>query len=358
MTSRNLKNAILRTATLLGADTCFRNVNRRKLLVVMYHGITEFRHDPPVWTQLPAEKFRSQLEFLQRHYTLLSLGELVGAIRNGTSLPERAAMITFDDGLRNNYSVALPILRELRVPATIFLTVDLVGSKEILWVDELYLLLRQAAVRGGYPELRDRAAREHFRAGRVWQAYEIAVEDLKRSGMAERAYEMNRLRNTTPLAPDKRREDFELLTWEEVKTMHRTGLVEFGVHTATHRIVSELDEGEWDREIIAPRKKLEENLGTGIVSFCFPNGRPFVDFRPEHFDLLKKAGYACAFTTENALFTWPGSDCMSIGRVPAGNDATSDPVTFRLNTSGALRFAKELLAVSGVKGLIARTGER
>lgn len=350
MISRHLKNGILSTAATFGVDRWFRNVNRKKLLVVMYHGITALRHDPPVWTQLPAEKFRSQLEFLCRHYTLISQGELVAAIHNGTSLPERAAMITFDDGLRNNFSVALPILRELGAPATVFLTVDLVGSKEILWVDELYLLLRQAAEQGISPELRNWAACEHFRAGRVWQAYEITVEDLKRSCMAERTSELNRLRNNNPVAPDKRRKDFELLTWEEVKAMYRTGLVEFGVHTATHRIVSELDEGEWEREIVAPRKKLEENVGPGIASFCFPNGRPNVDFRPEHLDLLKKAGYACAFTTESALFAWPGGNCMSIGRVPAGNDGTSDSVTFRLNTSGALRFAKELLAATGVKG--------
>lgn len=346
MIARCIKKGIFYTANLFGADRLFRHLNRKKLLVVMYHGVTMSVHEPPIWTQLPVELFRRQLEFLRRNYTLLSLGEVVEALRGNTKLPDKAALITFDDGLKNNYKVAFPVLHEMGIPAAVFLTVDFVGTEEILWVDELYLLLREAALRGIPLDLPYVPAQEHFRAGRVWNSYEIMVEALKRSGVANRAVEMNRLRNALNAGLPIRHEDFFMLDWNEVRTMHRAGLVEFGVHTATHRILSELAEEEWGLEIVAPKQKLEKELGTEAASFCFPNGRPFVDFRSEHLDYLRKAGYVCAFTTENALFDWHGGDSLRIGRVPAGNDGTSDPSLFSLNTSGAMQFVKGIMSYS------------
>lgn len=337
MISRNLKNSLFYAANQLGIDSLFRRLNRGKLLVVMYHGVTATVHDPPVWTQLPVEQFRWQLEFLREHYRMISLGELVDAVRNNKRLPDRTALVTFDDGLKNNFTVAFPVLQELNVPAAVYLTVDLIGSRQILWVDELYLFLREAVARKLSLDLPIGEAQEHLREGQIWKSYEIMVEALKRSGAADRTREMDRLRTFMPSGLQSSHEDFCLLDWSEVRDMHRSGLVEFGVHTATHRILSELKEEEWEREIVQPKHTLERELNAEAASFCFPNGRPGVDFRTEHLDSLRKAGYACAFTTENALYNLHGGDSMSIGRVPAGNDSTSDADYFRLNTSGAIQ---------------------
>ncbi len=339
MMPRELKKHLLRAANLLGADVWFRRINRGKLLVVMYHGVTTSVYGP-VWTQLPVDLFKRQLEFLRDKYALISLSEVVGALRNKNRLPDRAALITFDDGLQNNYTVAFPVLRELGVPAAVYLTVDYIGTPEILWVDELYLLLSQAALRGADPELTDGVAQRHFHAGRTWACYQVLVESLKRLGSAQRVEEMNRLRSLQPAGLPACHHDFRLLNWDEVRVMHRSRLVEFGVHTATHRILSELGEGEWEREIVSPKDRLERELGTEAATFCFPNGRPGIDFGPEHLDYLRKVGYVCAFTTENALFDPKGGDPMSIGRVPAGNDGTSQYDYFRLNISGAIQIVK------------------
>ena len=343
MISRYLKKGAFRAANLLGADSLFRTINKGKLLVVMYHGVTASGQPSPVWTQLPVHLFRRQLEFLRRKYRILTLSEVVEAVRGKRSLPERSALITFDDGLKNNCSVAFPVLQELKIPATVFLTVDAIGTRDILWVDELYLLLREAAARGIAPEPFEGAVTRHLRAGRVWESYQVLVDSLKRSGTAPRTEAMNRLRELLPAGLCDRNQDFALLDWDEVRAMQRSGLVEFGVHTATHRILSELEVGEWERELVAPKKTLERELAAEAATFCFPNGRPLLDFRPEHLDYLRKAGYVCAFTTENALFDLKGVDPMSIGRVPAGNDSTSEADYFRLNSSGAIQFVKNLV---------------
>lgn len=350
-----LKNMLIGSANFICADTVFRRLNKNKLLVVMYHGVTQSDYDPPVWTQLPVSVFRRQLEFLRKNYSFVTLSEVVDAIRNRCPLPERAALITFDDGYRNNYGVAFPLLRELGVPAAIFLTVDYIGSDEILWFDELYFLLQEAARRRIRLDLPVRPAREKLQAGRVWDCYEILAETLKRSGAETRTVEMERLRASVPL--DKKpglMNDFGMMSWDELREMQRSELIEFGVHTATHRILSELEEKEWEREILLPRVKLEQELETEIASFCFPNGRPLIDFSQEHRDYLLKSGYSCAFSTQNGIFDLRCDDRMAIGRIPAGNDPTSEPDYFALNTSGALRFAKNGLSVLRGNGYASR----
>ncbi|GFO53868.1 polysaccharide deacetylase [Geomonas sp. Red276] len=323
-----------------GGDALFRYLNRGRLLVVMYHGVTGAPFDPPVWTQLPQEDFRRQLLFLRDHYRMVGLPEVVAACSGG-SLPERAALVTFDDGLRNNFTTAFPVLRELGVPAAVFLPVDLIGTGRILWFDELYQLIVTAA-RADLPlALPDGAAREEYRAGRAWEAYVLTVEKLKRAGEAARDEVMATLRRLVPLKRSDFPADFDLLDWDEAREMQRSGLVGFGVHTATHRILTELGEDALERELLLPRTRFCRELGHEAEVFCYPNGRPGLDYLPEHQRFLRDCGYRCAFTTENSLFAWGGGDPLGIGRVAAGNDASSEENFFRLKTSGALHLRAE-----------------
>lgn len=340
MTPLSLKQVGMQIAGMLGVARFFRFINRKKLLVVMYHGITAHRHSVPIWTQLPLERFRDHLEFLCSHYQPVTLEQVTAAVNNEHALPERAVLVTFDDGLSNNYSCAFPLLQQLGVPATIFLTVDLIGSSQLLWFDELFFLLQQALAEGIVPKLANPAAAALLEANQLWPAYLRVVEDLKRSGPTLRTETMERLRTEIHLDHAGLLEDFGLLNWDQVRTMHRSGLVSFGVHTATHRILTELADAEWHHEIIKPKQVLEQELNSRVTAFCFPNGRPGDDFHANHLAELRKAGYCCGFTTENALFDWLTEDSMSIPRIPAGNDATSDQACFALNTSGAVPFLK------------------
>ncbi len=331
-----VKKGVAKGLVLAGADSLFRHFNRNRLLVIMYHGVTRQSYRPPVWTQLPLPVFRSQLEFLRRYYRPVTLQQVVRALDRGEPLPERAALITFDDGLKNNFSVAFPVLKELGLPAAVFLTVDLIGGSEMLWFDELYLLIRQGGASGVALEFPMAAAQRHYQAGELWEAYVFCVEEAKRAGCGMRRDLLGALRSRVPLDREPHLGDFGLLEWGEVREMERSGLVGFGVHTATHRILSELQEHELAEEVVAPRKRFAEELGVEPESFCFPNGRPGVDFAPMHQEYLRSSGYLCAFSTGDDLFDQKRGDRMGITRIPAGNDGSSDPDYFRLNTSGAL----------------------
>jgi len=334
-----IRRWICRALVFSGADRCFRFVNRRKLLVVMYHGVTTCRHDPPVWTQLPVETFRRQLRFLKRHYRSVTLSHLIGAIRGDRELPERAALVTFDDGLKNNFEVAFPILRDLGIPAAIFLTVGAIGTGRPLWFDECYLLLREGARRG-----RDSPS-STTRPGALRSRADVGcLLRIGRDAEAGRRRPQERGDRSAPCRGAAGRP--RRLLGLRAPGLGRgpadaaLGVVEFGVHTASHRILSELTMDEWQDEVVAPKRELEARLGVEAGAFCFPNGRPGLDFGPQHQALLRAAGYVCAFSTEPDLCAWPGADAMAIGRIPAGNDGTSEPAYFRLSSSGAIRFAR------------------
>src|SRR5262249_19633000 len=112
----NLKQRALQALKATGAFAPFRIANRRKALILMYHRFTNDGH-PRATT---AESFREQLDYLRARYDLISLSTLANLLNSRGELPPRLASITIDDGYRDAYEVALPVLKQKRVPATLF----------------------------------------------------------------------------------------------------------------------------------------------------------------------------------------------------------------------------------------------
>ena len=331
---KRLKSLLAGALVCMGADAFGRWRNRHKLLVVMYHGVTRHNYHPPVWTQLPEAVFRRQMEFLAHAYRPVSLQLVLRAIVGEELLPERAVLITFDDGLRNNATVAWPILRQMGMPAAIFLTVDFIGTDRFFWVDELYMHLIEAVRSGKEWPLADIAGiNELLRSKRIWDAYLVMVEQYKRLPESVRQERMAPLTTALPFDRSVYQEDFGLMDWQQVAAMHGENTVDFGVHTATHQILTQMDPAKTEHELVASKSILEERLGHQVKAFCYPNGRQGHDFLPEHERLLREIGYTCAFATDKGLFDPAHDNPYAIGRVPAGNDLTSCPQFFRINTA-------------------------
>lgn len=329
-----MKRLLAKGLCWLQVDSLFRHINRRKFLAVMYHGVTRNQAGPNPWTQLPAAVFEGQVEFLSQSYNLLSLSDLIESIRSKCELPERSALITFDDGLRNNLTVAFPILERFRAPAAIFLATDYIGSKRLFWFDELYLILLERRVREGV-------------AVEMAKGFDIELHDLSESEVyfklveylksePERVVEsvMAVLRSESSCDFNQYAEDYSVLDWSEIRWLDRTGLVEFGVHTAEHRILSHLPRELWESEIRVPRRVLSQALGRDVVAFAYPNGRPKLDYSEIHKSYLRESGYVCAFNTNPSLAVQNPKSVFDLSRIPAGNDQTSDLHFFRLMSSG------------------------
>ena len=103
--------------------------------ILMYHGVAP----------QGAGELAAQLRYLARHFKVVSLETMLDRIMNGSYPWSHEIVLTFDDGLRNNLTVVYPILRELQLPATMFVCPALVESGEWLWNHEMRCRLQTLA---------------------------------------------------------------------------------------------------------------------------------------------------------------------------------------------------------------------
>ena len=324
-----MKEFLARLLCAMGLPLWARRKNRRKLLILMYHGVVPRPLSPACWHQLDLPAFRRQLAWVKRKYTVLMLSEALEWMRLGT-LPPRACAITFDDGLDNVRTAALPVLLERNVPATVFLVTGPMGTAEALWPDRLYLAfartvgtkvdlspLRLSMRSLGTP--RDRAL-----------AYADAVRALKALPKAEKDVRLHQLLGALgeqqPVDPGP----FRLLSWDGAREMTQTGLVELGGHSVHHEILSRLPDGEVAAEVCPSHLSILDKTGVEPVVFAYPNGRA-ADFDDRARAAVEHLGIRYAVST-----------------IAGRNDAETDPLALRrIGVGSDLSFARFKLLASG-----------
>jgi peptidoglycan/xylan/chitin deacetylase (PgdA/CDA1 family) len=293
-----------------------RHKRARALTVFMYHGVTR---DPlPVfnWCQLDARLFAKQVRFLAREYTVLPLAEAVERLAGGLPLPEYAAVVTFDDGCRNVFTTAYPILQRYRVPATVFLVTSLLETRQPPWTERLFHALgttRKPTVRLGGEEWPLHSRGQRHAANRALHRRLTALaqpeQEERFEGLLRQLGVEREVPADSPLAT---------LDWEEVQEMARGGLVTFGSHTHTHPILSRCSPETQREELRVSRDILRERLG-GADLFAYPNGSR-ADFTADTKRLLAELGYRCALATVPGL-NRPGADLYELRRVGVGADS-------------------------------------
>jgi len=108
--------------------------SENRILILYYHSIGE-RVGDIYYLKTPVDIFKEQMSALRDSYTVISLGELIRKIRSRRRL-DRCIVITFDDGFKDNYIVAYPILYKYDLPATFFITTGFIGKKDYMsWND-------------------------------------------------------------------------------------------------------------------------------------------------------------------------------------------------------------------------------
>jgi peptidoglycan/xylan/chitin deacetylase (PgdA/CDA1 family) len=276
---------------------------RGTTLVLTYHRVLE-KWEPALDYSQPGmvvtvPTFERQLAFLARHFEVVPLGALLD--EPGAAARRPRCVITFDDGWRDNYELAYPILRERGVPATVFLTTDFVGTERVFWHTELIHLLlggdlavflRGERALAGYPAAVRDALRRCAGAGRAAGAADTdeVVETVKARCADSR---IDQLIDTLaraaglhrPLLPGRR----FFLDWDQVREMAAGG-IEFGSHGRSHRILTRLSTQDATEELVGSKMAIEARLGRKVVHVAFPNE----DANPTLLGVAARAGYRTA----------------------------------------------------------------
>lgn len=348
LTKRAWRKARARVLFHTGVLPSYRSkVTRGRATILLYHRVvrdasTELIDYSPSGMTVGLAAFDEQMAYVKANYDVVPVCTLVQRLVSGQALGERVCSVTFDDGWRDNFEHALPVLRRHGVPATIFLATNFMAGGPWFWEERFKYLVAhlmqrrselavqspdkyeidQALLACGVnaPELTLRRLPAHL---------SITVTDLRGRVPPARTALMDRLEGL--LVRPGLAEPQRFLSWDDVAEM-RCHDITFGAHTMSHANLRLTTSEECEAELLGCKAALEARLDGPVSIFAYPFGKHNASVRAA----LLKAGFTAAFTTRTGL-VGPDADRCILDRIDI-----SDRTAPRLED-----FAARLLGLGG-----------
>jgi peptidoglycan/xylan/chitin deacetylase (PgdA/CDA1 family) len=284
-------------------------------VILMYHQVCEKKSDP--WDlAVHPENFASQLYYLRKNYNIVSVDELVKAVAH-KKITKNQLAITFDDGFKDNYLNAAPMLEWLKIPATFYIPTNAVDSHQQFWWDELQSVVLQSETLPKMVSLNLDGKKfqfqfnsDHILRGKLtqeikyWRAnmpipneriklYYDLWQHLQPLPFTIQSKAISEIKNWSVVRPPSTREN-ELMTLKEVQSLSINPLFTIGAHTVTHsRLGSQSISGQ-AFEIKESKSVLERWINKPVTGFAYPYG----NYTAETKKILEESGYQHAVSTE------------------------------------------------------------
>ncbi len=260
--------------------------------------------------------FRAQLRYLRRFYTVMSLEAIVDALHRGASLPPGAVAITFDDGYRDNYTEAYPLLRAEGMTATFYVTTGCLDGGPPLWTAKLRYMVRQTTCRsvilpppfGGTATIAGPADRQAL--------FTRLIVGLKNIPSVRRRELIEELAAALAVTDFSALDDI-MMTWDHVRELSRNGMT-IGAHTVSHPNLPNTPSREATAEIAGSRDMIAAAIGAPAVHFSYPNGRGSAHVTEEIRTLVQRLGFRSAVTSVPGCVR-TGADPWALRRVGVYN---------------------------------------
>jgi peptidoglycan/xylan/chitin deacetylase (PgdA/CDA1 family) len=278
-------------------EAILRALARRRLTVLAYHRVLphpgpDYPFDDDCVSATP-EEFERELRFLRRHLDVISVPTLLHGLDSG-DLPERPAVITFDDGYADNHQVAFPILRSLELSACFLVCTALLGTRTVPWWDSVACCLKRARVNSVPSPFGEGDA--PYRTGRSAGAdVRRFLARLKREPWCRALERVSALREATEVNPEEHTPQPLFMSWDAARELAAAGM-EVGSHTRTHPVLGGLGDSAARRwEIGGSYGDLERELGQPPRAFAYPVGADYA-LCPEADREIEMAGYRLSFS--------------------------------------------------------------
>ena len=281
--------------------------NRHQLTVLMFHRVLPA--DSPAYQLAEREftfstaGFDACLEFVGRHYSVVSLRDVEAAAKTGTKLPPNPALITFDDGWRDTLLHAEPLLRKHKMTAVLFLSTEVLDLEDSRWWQDALVAVMaglasqqclHAAICKSHPLV---VPDEPVEAGRILTAHVASLPARERRQLLESAL---------PGVFDAISER-QMLTLNDVQQLDGSA-IELGGHGHTHAPLTQAKDAQ--DELRTSKEKLGE-LWAGPLSMSFPHGA----LNEALTEQARKAGFDLVFTSEPMLSDVGNALHGTLGRI-------------------------------------------
>jgi peptidoglycan/xylan/chitin deacetylase (PgdA/CDA1 family) len=325
----NKREFLARTFGQFGAVNLLERVvavSSLALVVLTYHRIAERDTDKfydPVISATP-QSFRAQVKWLKKRMRILTLLELDDRIRVGGSWNEPTALVTFDDGYRDNFDVAAPILKELDIPATFFIPTEFLESPKLPWWDHVAYVIKQTYERRLLLKRSPRDEMSPLDVKLDSKLKEAAVMTIICAILDERIADLpwflEHLTAQAEVTVETKSLGRDLfMGWEQVRQLADTrGRLTVGSHAHSHHDLSKLDTQSQQRELVLSKHILEKRLGHKIAAIAYPFGWPGT-YTHATKTLTEEAGYRLAFTSRIGVNHPDTLDPLEINRLGVGS---------------------------------------
>jgi peptidoglycan/xylan/chitin deacetylase (PgdA/CDA1 family) len=254
--------------------------------------------------------FRAQMELLARDFCPISLDQAVKHVLGGDDLPKRSVVVTFDDGYADNHDVAMPILNQVGVPATFYVTVDCVENRRLPWPSRLRFAFDTTKLSRWVDSvaktwiLNDPAKREEA----LLASCDICCQ---LSGTAQEAFVSCVEQELEARVPNQ--SGSPMMNYDQLRTLTQRGHT-VGSHTITHPNMAYLNEGEARHELTHSKRLLELHLDGPIKHFSYPCPALSPHWNVQTVELSRAASYETGVTTTSGL-TRRGDNPLCLKRI-------------------------------------------
>lgn len=278
-----------------GFEPLCRSLTRGHVRTIMYHRFVG--RDELGIEHMAIEDFERQIAYMVRHQTVISPDQHLAALRGEADLPTAPVVVTVDDGYRDFYELAFPVLRRYGAPSIFFPASGFVDGECWMWWDKLAHVFRNAPdgshrLRAGDHTIdcvldsRPSRLATWTRLSNLMIQLPVIQRDMVLSSLAEQ------LGVQIPTEPPV---EYRSVGWSELKELADGG-VTIGGHTVRHPILSRLEPEQARAEISDSRDQLAANLGEVPHIFCYPQGGPW-DFTPQNKQMVIDAGFEACYVS-------------------------------------------------------------
>ena len=283
------------------------------LCILTYHRV----NDPAV-TYGPCVSpgtFNAHISYLADHFAVRQLQDIVTADQAGRPLPDVVFAVTFDDGYADIAEHAYPVLRRYGVPASVYVAGSVIGTEQLLWTDQVELIVRRAVrtnvtIQAGDKSHCFRLTDDVARRNAVLRLWSL----MKTLPDGERRAANDRLAQAAGVVPGDYRAPGLMLQWEQLRQMEPS-IMEVGSHTLTHMSLTTAAREDVEREIVESKPWIEERLGRPIYGFTYPSD----SHAPWMTEIVKRAGFLYACYVGGRMNARPIVDSFGLYRVHVEN---------------------------------------
>lgn len=286
-----------------------------ELYISMYHYTRDLKHSRyPEIKGLDVNLFREQIAFMKSNFNIVTMEHVLEAISAKENLPEKALLLTFDDGYADNYNVAMPILEEYGVQGSFFIPGKTFTTHQLLDVNKIHHVLASANI---YNLLEDLKKEMDYYRGQEFQyapteelfaKYAVASRfDIKETVFVKQMLQTvlpEKLRNIISsklfakyVGITEEQLAYELyMSEEQIRTMKRHGMF-IGIHGYDHYWLGNLPVEQMENDISLALDALDEFVDRKQWVMNYPYG----NYNKDVLAYISKQGACLGLTTEVRL---------------------------------------------------------